>query len=185
MVGKDWCSPANMSDTYAAALSCLLPALLRGSVSIYIYTWMSDRDFVATNVWPHTWTYMRIVCWRKGGTACPNSGSSITLVRKDSEGQGGAKEEGTTGRKGSDVNESSNLSCHVRSKVIPSLSSMCACVCVRWESVLSCLIVRPNVHCPVWWPVRRQLDLVTSHQSEGRAYMCAWRCVCAGSLKTI
>lgn len=90
---------------------------------------MADRDSVlCENVIIHTNTRGHWVCGEKGGTACPNSGSSITLVQKDSEGQGGAKEEGTAGRKGSDVNESSNLSCHVRSKAVLSLSSTCACV---------------------------------------------------------
>ena len=82
---------------------------------------------------PHKCTYTCVSCvcvCRKCGVTCPNGGPSITLVRKDSKKQGGAKAEGTTGRKGSDVNESSNLSCHVRSKAKLSLSSVCVRVCV-------------------------------------------------------
>lgn len=87
----------------------------------------------------------------KWNRACPNGDSSITLVRRDSEGQGGAEEDGTSGRKGSGVNESSNLCCHVRSKAQISLFSerVRTCVCVCEESVLSRRIVWPNVHCPV------------------------------------
>lgn len=68
---------------------------------------------------------------RKWGAACPNSHPSITLVRRDSEGQGGDREEGTTEKKGSDVNESSNLCCHVRSE---AGLSVCMCVYVCEEN---------------------------------------------------
>lgn len=130
MVDEDWWCPTIMSDTYAAAVSCLLsafPAWQRVHLHPHLNGW---QGFCFVRICDYTYEYAwALGVRRKGGTACPNSGSSITLVQKDSEGQGGAKEEGTAGRKGSDVNESSYLSCHVRSKAVLSLSSTCACVC--------------------------------------------------------
>lgn len=150
MVDEDWWCPTTMSDTYAAALSCLLsafPAWQRVHLHPHLNGW---QGFCFVRICDYTYEYAwALSVRRKGGTACPNSASSITLVQKDSEGQGGAKEEGTAGRKGSDVNESSYLSCHVRSKAVLSLCPQRVLVCARWESVLSCLIVWPNVHCLV------------------------------------
>ena len=138
-----------------------------------------------TNVRTHACLVLVCSC-RKRGMTCPNGGSSITLVRQDSERQGGAKEEGTTGRKGSDVNESSNLSCHVRSEAELSLSStrLCVCVCVcggGWQ------------RCHVWYcgpTLAVQSDGLFAGSTVWSPYisvrdvcLCAGRRVCVSWLK--
>lgn len=119
-------------NTYASALlsALCLPLWPHVHLHLHLSAWQGFDLYEC--VWLDTSECMCVWrAWWRGATACPNRGTSITLVRQDSEGQGGAKEDATTGRKGSDVNESSNLCCHNRSKAQLSLSSQCVCVCVR------------------------------------------------------